>query len=110
MEDPMDDTLDTLLGFAPDYDAPIPYMRRTREYYAAIGYTTPYRWAHHIEAPFTHLRKPLREARLISSHSPSFACLELTVLPHSRGRLWSLENIDKRLGDIVLPSRDLLNV
>jgi hypothetical protein len=60
----MDRDLDALLGFAPDYDAPIPYMRRTREYYAAIGYTTPYRWAHHVEAPFTPLRKPLRDARL----------------------------------------------
>jgi hypothetical protein len=56
--------LDTQLGFAPDYDSPIPYMQRTREYYAAIGYTTPYRWAHHIEAPFTALRKSLRDARL----------------------------------------------
>jgi D-proline reductase (dithiol) PrdB len=28
-------------GFASDDDAPIPYMARTREYYAAIGYTTP---------------------------------------------------------------------
>lgn len=56
--------LDALLGFAPDYDSPIPYMQRTREYYAAIGYTTPYRWAHHAEAPFTPLRKSLRDARL----------------------------------------------
>ena len=55
--------LDDLL-FAPDYDAPIPYMQRTREYYAAIGYTTPYRWAHYIEAPFTPLRKPLADARV----------------------------------------------
>ena len=54
------DDLDARLGFAPDYDAPIPYMQRTREYYAAIGYTTPYRWAHYIDAPFTPLRKPLR--------------------------------------------------
>jgi hypothetical protein len=56
--------LDTLLGFAPDYDSPIPYMQRTREYYKAIGYTTPYRWAHYLEAPFTPLRKPLSQARL----------------------------------------------
>ena len=55
----MDRDLDALLGFAPDYDAPIPYMQRTRDYYAAIGYTTPYRWAHYVEAPFTPLRKPL---------------------------------------------------
>ena len=58
------DDLDALLGFAPDYDAPIPYMHRTREYYAAIGYTTPYRWAHHVAAPFTPLRKPLAQARV----------------------------------------------
>jgi hypothetical protein len=58
------DDLDAQLGFAPDYDAPIPYMQRTREYYAAIGYTTPYRWAHCIEAPFTPLRTPLAKARL----------------------------------------------
>src|SRR5258708_7812511 len=44
--------LDEQLGFAPDEDAPIPYMARTREYYQAIGYTTPYRWAHYAEAPF----------------------------------------------------------
>jgi hypothetical protein len=60
----MDRDLDALLGFAQDYDAPIPYMQRTREYYAAIGYSTPYRWAHYIEAPFTPLRKPLRKARV----------------------------------------------
>ncbi|MGB9118924.1 MAG: glycine reductase, partial [Bradyrhizobium sp.] len=28
---------DNHLGFAPDDDAPVPYMARTREYYAAIG-------------------------------------------------------------------------
>ena len=60
----MDRDLDALLGFAPDYDSPIPYMQRTRDYYAAIGYTTPYRWAHHIEAPFTPLGKPLNAARV----------------------------------------------
>ena len=55
------DDLDALLGFAPDYDAPIPYMQRTRDYYRAIGYTTPYRWAHHIDAPFQPLKKPLAQ-------------------------------------------------
>src|SRR5690242_14763455 len=58
------DDLDALLHFAPDHDAPIPYMRRTREYYAAIGYTTPYRWAHYVEAPFARLRKPLAQSRV----------------------------------------------
>ena len=58
--------------FAPDDDAPIPYMARTREYYAAIGYTTPYRWAHYVEAPFQPLRKPLAQSRitLITTAAP----------------------------------------
>jgi glycine/betaine/sarcosine/D-proline reductase family selenoprotein B len=60
----MDAQLDTLLGFAPDYDAPIPYMQRTRAYYAAIGYTTPYRWAHYLSAPFTALSKPLSQSKV----------------------------------------------
>jgi hypothetical protein len=51
-------------GFAPDDDAPIPYMARTRDYYAAIGYTTPYRWAHYTSAPFQPLRKPLEKSRI----------------------------------------------
>jgi D-proline reductase (dithiol) PrdB len=55
---------DDQLGFAPDNDAPIPYMARTREYYAAIGYTTPYRWAHHVDAPFQPLKKPLSQSRV----------------------------------------------
>ena len=51
-------------GFAPDEDVPIPYMERTREYYAAIGYTTPYRWAHYVDAPFQRMMKPLAESRV----------------------------------------------
>jgi glycine/betaine/sarcosine/D-proline reductase family selenoprotein B len=60
----MDQTLDAQLGFAPDYDSPIPYRQRTREYYAAIGYTTPYRWAHYLSAPFIRLAKPLSQCRV----------------------------------------------
>src|SRR3981189_2714569 len=55
---------DAQLGFAPDDDAPIPYMARTRDYYQAIGYTTPYRWAHYVDAPFQPLRKPLGRSRV----------------------------------------------
>jgi glycine/sarcosine/betaine reductase selenoprotein B len=51
-------------GFAPDDDAPIAYMARTSEYYQAIGYTTPYRWAHYVSAPFQPLRNPLASSRV----------------------------------------------
>src|SRR5438270_760938 len=56
--------IDDQAGFAPDDDAPIPYMTRTPEYYAAIGYTTPYRWAHYVDAPFQPLKKPLAQSRV----------------------------------------------
>jgi glycine/betaine/sarcosine/D-proline reductase family selenoprotein B len=52
-------------GFASDDDTPIPYMARTREYYQAIGYDTPYRWAHYNAAPFQPLRKPLAQSRVV---------------------------------------------
>ena len=55
---------ETKPGFAADDDVPIPYMARTREYYAAIGYDTPYRWAHHVGAPFQPLSKPLAQSRV----------------------------------------------
>ena len=60
----MSQDIDALLGFAPDYDSPVPYMKRTRDYYTAIGYTTPYRWAHYLDAPFTPLKKPLSQSRV----------------------------------------------
>jgi D-proline reductase (dithiol) PrdB len=37
---------DAGLGFAADYDAPIPYLQRIRDYYQGLGYGAPYRWAH----------------------------------------------------------------
>ena len=56
--------LDGSQAFASDDDVPIPYMARTRAYYQAIGYETPYRWAHYTDAPFQPLRKPLPRARV----------------------------------------------
>ena len=34
-------------------------MERTREWYLALGYGNPYRWAHHDDVPFRRLSKPL---------------------------------------------------
>jgi hypothetical protein len=51
-------------GFAAPHDAPIPYMQRTREYYAGLGYGAPYEWAHYAQVPFHRLAKPLGEARV----------------------------------------------
>jgi hypothetical protein len=46
-------------------DVPIPYMRRTHDYYLALGYDNPYRWAHFVEVPFTPLAAPLGRTRVV---------------------------------------------
>jgi D-proline reductase (dithiol) PrdB len=43
--------------------APVPYIQRTRTYYATLGYP-PYTWAHFDEVPFTAPGKPLAGSRL----------------------------------------------
>jgi D-proline reductase (dithiol) PrdB len=57
---------------ATEHDVPIPYMQRTRDYYLALGYGNPYRWAHFVEVPFTPLRTHLSRARvaLITTAAP----------------------------------------
>ncbi|HEX5452707.1 MAG TPA: glycine/sarcosine/betaine reductase selenoprotein B family protein [Stellaceae bacterium] len=59
-------------GFAPDDDVPIPYLRRIGEYYQALGYGAPYRWAHYAEVPFAPLRKPVAQSRvgLVTTAAP----------------------------------------
>src|SRR5215467_10744447 len=59
-------------GFAPTHDAPIPYMERISEYYLALGYGTPYLWAHYITVPFQPLKKPLAQSRIaiVSTAAP----------------------------------------
>ena len=58
--------------FAEEYDVAIPYMQRTRDYYVALGYDNPYRWAHLTDVPFSPLRKPLADSRmgLITTAAP----------------------------------------
>ena len=57
---------------AAEDDIPIPYMQRTRDYYLALGYDNPYRWAHFVDVPFTPLGTPLSRARvaLITTAAP----------------------------------------
>ena len=64
-------TRDTM-DFAPADDQPIHYMSRTREWYLALGYDNPYRWAHYRDVPFQPLKKPLAHATvtLITTAAP----------------------------------------
>ena len=43
---------------------PVPYMARTRAYYEAQGFDRPYQYAHHDDAPFAPLPKPLAQCTL----------------------------------------------
>jgi hypothetical protein len=58
--------------FAPADDVPIRYMERTRDWYLALGYGNPYRWAHYLDAPFQPLAKPLSQCTvtLITTAAP----------------------------------------
>ena len=64
--------VETEFGFAPDHDQPIPYRQRIRDYYVALGYGAPYRWAHYADVPFTPLKKPLAQSSiaLITTAAP----------------------------------------
>ena len=55
-----------------DADSPINYMQRTRDWYLALGYGNPYRWAHYADAPFQPLGKALAQATvaLITTAAP----------------------------------------
>jgi len=60
------------LGFSPQDDQPIRYVQRTHDWYAALGYANPYRYAQFAETPFAPLATPLARARvaLITTAAP----------------------------------------
>lgn len=58
-------------------DAPIPYITRTRDWYLALGYGNPYRYARFDEVPFHPLRRPLADSVLT---------LVTTAAPHQEGK------------------------
>ena len=64
-------------GFAPEHDQPVPYLQRICDYYQALGYGAPYRWAHYAEVPFAPLKKPLTESRI---------ALVTTAAPYQPGK------------------------
>ena len=52
------------LNFSVPHDKPVPYMQRLKDYYLALGYGNPYRWAQYTEVPFTKMEKPLSDTNL----------------------------------------------
>jgi glycine/betaine/sarcosine/D-proline reductase family selenoprotein B len=60
-----------------DGDPPIAYLERIRDWYLALGYGAPYRWAHFDDVPFTPLGKPLGDCSI---------GLVTTAAPYQPGR------------------------
>ena len=60
----MTGSIEEQLGFAPDYDSPVPYMQRTRDYYTAIGTPRPTAGLTISTRLFQPLKKPLEQSRV----------------------------------------------
>ncbi len=69
----------------------VSYIDRTREYYGAQGYAKPYAWAHHTDAPFAPLAKPLAHSRvaLITTASPWREDAPVDGLLRGAKQVWS---------------------
>jgi D-proline reductase (dithiol) PrdB len=48
----------------PTHRTFVSYIDKSREYYAALGYQNPYRWAYFDDVPFSRLRRPLAQAAI----------------------------------------------
>jgi D-proline reductase (dithiol) PrdB len=62
--------------FDPSHRIFVSYIDKSREYYLARGYGNPYRWAHHDDAPFAPLAKPLNQSRVALLTTASLPCDE----------------------------------
>lgn len=75
------------------------YIDRTREYYRALGYDKPYRWASFEDVPFAELKKPVSESRLALITTASPWTLQDTRALRGDREVWSGSTIEppKRL-------------
>ena len=72
----------------------VSYIDRTREYYGAQGYERAYLWAHHTDAPFAPLSKPLADARaaVITTASPWREAAPVDGVLRGAKQVWSGES------------------
>jgi len=68
------------------YRSFVSYIDRSRDYYAAQGYTKPFAWSYHREAPFTRLLKPLSKCRVGALTTAGRPGAELQNLPRGKVR------------------------
>ena len=67
----------------------ISYIDRTREYYGALGYQSPYRWAHFGDVPFARLDAPLARSRLTVVTTAQPWCGTEEKSAHETRGVWS---------------------
>jgi hypothetical protein len=69
----------------------VSYIDRTRAYYAALGYPTPYQYARHAEVPLAPLRKPLPASRvaLVTTAGPWHDDPAQRPKPFERRGVWA---------------------
>ena len=69
----------------------VSYIDRTRAYYAALGYPTPYQYAHHHDAPFAALRQPRADATVarVTAASPWHDDPAQRSRPFERRTVWA---------------------
>jgi hypothetical protein len=69
----------------------VSYIDRTRAYYAALGYPTPYQYARHDDVPFAPLRKPLAASRiaLVTTAGPWHEDPSRRPRPFERRHVWA---------------------
>lgn len=71
----------------PDHRIFVSYIDKSHDYYLAQGYNNPYRWAHHRDAPFCPLTRPLTELRIGLVTSASIVQGEVEPEPFSVPRV-----------------------
>jgi len=54
--------MDASRGVDPGYRTFVSYIDKSRDFYAAQGFTDPYRWAHFEDVPFSPLEKPISDS------------------------------------------------
>ena len=76
-------------------DSTVRYMDRTRDYYAAQGYDTPYVWAHFDTIPFSPLKKSLATstATIVTTSMPA----PMTARNQRRLHIGDLDNPPAKL-------------
>lgn len=69
-------------GVDPTHRSFVSYINRSREYYLALGYRNPYRWACFAQVPFTELKQPLSDSvvtLITTAHDPRADGVERAV-------------------------------